>query len=164
MADKNDTTTKNVQASRKQAQEQTAKAVEASSGLKAPTGAQLASAQQEGVAEAIKENAKDTYNYLTDGALPGAEPGRQFFGKSDIMQYAGLIDLGLEDFEARVDEKAEQPIPEEKVAGLLELERSGQNRAAYCQAMMKRLKIKSPYEVTAAGPGYMNDVKPVINL
>lgn len=163
MAD-NKSTARNVAESRKQAQEETAKAVEASSGIKAPTSAQLASAQQEGVAEAIKENAKDTYNYLTDGALPGAEPGRQFFGKSDIMQYAGLIDLGIEEFTARVAEKADDVVPEEKVAGLLELERSGQNRTLYVQAMMKRLKIKSPYEVTSAGPDYTNDVQPVTKL
>lgn len=164
MADNKNTAARNVAQSRKQAQEETAKAVEASSGLKAPTGSQLASAQQEGVAEAIKENAKDTYNYLTDGALPGAEPARQWPGRSDIMQYAGLIDLGADDFAARIAENADDPVPEEKVAGLLELERSGQNRTPYVQAMMKRLKVKSPYEVTSAGPGYTNDVQPITKL
>lgn len=159
MVDK--TAAKNVADSRHQAQEQTAEAVEANSGLKAPSAAQIAKAQAEGIADALKEDAKNTYRYLTDGANPGADPGRQFFGKSDIMQFAGLIDLGIEDFEARVAESADDPVPEEKVAGLLELERSGQNRTPYVQAMMKRLKVKSPYEVTAAGPGYTNDVNPV---
>lgn len=158
------TTRRNVQQAREQAQEQTAKSVEANSGLKAPTGSQVKSAQQEGVTEAIKENAKDTYNYLTDGALPGAEPGRQFFGSSDIMQFEPLLSLGVEDFEARVAEDAETPVPEEKVAGLLGLERAGQNRTPYVQAMMRRLKVSSPYEVTSAGPGYTNDVQPITRL
>ena len=149
----------NVAASRKQAQEQTAEAVEANSGLKAPTGAKLGDAQAEGVTEAIKENAKDTYNYLTDGQQLGAEPARQFFGKSDIMQFEPFLALGVEAFEAAVADRADDPIPEEKVAGLLELERSGQNRTPYVKAMCRRLKVKSPYEVTAAGPGYTNPVQ-----
>jgi hypothetical protein len=73
MAKKNaeKTAARNLEATRKQAAEQSADAVEANSGLSAPSGAALDKAQQEGVAEAVKESAKDTYKALTDGNLPG---------------------------------------------------------------------------------------------
>jgi len=155
-------TTKNLQAARKASMEQTAKNVEANSGLKAPTGAALQKAQQDGAVEAVKESAKDTYKALTDGALPGGEPGRQFTGMDDIMQYAGILDLGIDEFKQRVEKGG--PVPEEKVAGLLSLERAGKNRTPYVQALKARLGIKHVYEVTTAGPGYTNDVHPVSDL
>lgn len=84
--------------------------------------------------------------------------GQKYPGMHEVMQFAPLLDLGLEEFEKAIKEGADDPVPEEKVAGLLELERSGKNRTDYVQALCKRLGVKSPYEVTAAGPGYTNDV------
>jgi hypothetical protein len=156
------TAKKNVADARKQSIEQTADAVEANSGLKAPTGGALAKAQQDGIAEAVKESAKDTYQALTDGGLPGAPAARQFTGMDDIMQYAGVLDLDVNTFEQRVADGG--PVPTEKVAGLLSLERAGKNRTPYVQALCARLKIKSPTEVTGAGPGYTNDVHPITEL
>lgn len=130
-------------------------------GIAAPSTSAVKKARSEGVTEAIKEDAKEAYEYAADGALPGAPPARQFTGRSEIMMYAPMIDLGLEAFEAAIAEDADAPIPEEKVAGLLELERSGQNRTPYVEALCKRLKIKSPLEVTTAGPGYTNDVSSI---
>lgn len=156
-----------VAASRRRAAKQTAEAVEDNSALKAPTAGQTAAAQAEGVKEAIKESAKDTYEALTDGNLPGEPPARQFTGMDDIMRFEPLLDLGVAEFEDRIgDEPAANavPIPEEKVAGLLSLERAGRNRTPYVQAMCKRLGVKSPTEVTNAGPGYTNDVHPITEL
>jgi hypothetical protein len=159
-----DKTQKAVEQGRDQAAKQTKASVEANSGLKVPGGGAVASAQAEGVKEAIKEKAKDTYNALTDGNLPGEVATRQFTGMDDIMRFEPLLDLGVEEFTARVAENSDAPVPEEKVAGLLSLERAGRNRTPYVQAMCKRLKVKSPTEVTNAGPGYTNDVHPITEL
>jgi hypothetical protein len=54
-------------------------------------------------------------------------------------------------------------LPEEKVYGLLALERNGQNRTPYVQAAMKRLGLKAS-ELPGGGPGYTNDVHPLSEL
>jgi len=77
------------------------------------------------------------------------------------MRFAPLIDLGLDAFKDAIAEDADNAIPESKVAGLLELERSGKNRTEYVNALCKRLGVKSPLEVTGAGPSHTNDVTPV---
>lgn len=165
MADKEQQTAqRNIKAAQKQAQAQTAENVEANSALKMPSGSAMAKAQADGVTEAIKESAKDTYQALTDGNLPGAPPARQFTGMDDIMRWEPILDLGLDEFKARIAEKSDAPVPEEKVAGLLSLERAGRNRTDYVKAMVDRLGVDSPYEVTNAGPGHTNDVTPVSHL
>lgn len=149
-----------VDETRKAAAAQTAKSVEANSGLKTPSGGAMDKAQQEGVTEAVKESAKDAYKALTDGNLPGDPPARQFTGMDDIMRFEPLLDLDPDAFADRIG----KDLPEEKVAGLLSLERAGRNRTPYVKAMCKRLGVKSPYEVTNAGPGYTTDVHPVTEL
>lgn len=119
---------------------------------------ELDNARKEGALEGAKEAGKNAYIYSIDNGLGAETSARQFTGMHEIMQYAYLLGLGVEAFEAAVKEDAEPAIPEEKAAGLLELERSGQNRTPYVKALMARLKVKSPYEVTQAGPGYTNDV------
>lgn len=131
-------------------------------GLPKLSDAELAAAQKEGVKEAAKEQAKDSAAFLADNEPP-APPAKQWHGKDEIMQYAHIVDLDIEAFEEAIAEK-DGGIPEEKVAGLLELERSGKNRTDYVQALCKRLGVKSPYEVTSAGPDYTNDVTPVTKL
>lgn len=124
---------------------------------------EIEKARKEGVLEAVREDAKAGYRYASDNGL-GAGGGVKHPFRHDIMQYAGLLDLGVKAFEERVAEGSDNPVPEEKCAGLLELERSGRNRTPYVKALMKRLGVKSPYEITAAGPGYTNDVQPVTEL
>ncbi|QPQ55592.1 hypothetical protein IC614_03040 [Allosphingosinicella flava] len=129
--------------------------------------AEKAKARTEGAKDAEKEAAKDTYRYLTDGQLPGDPPKHQYFGADDIMQFEPLLGLGVEAFEDAVDAKADNPIPEEKAAGLLRLERNGQNRTAYVKALMKRLGLKTKeelYAVSPGGPDYTNDVTPITKL
>jgi len=124
-------------------------------------------ARKEGAKEAAKEAGKDTYKFLTDGNLPGDPPAKQYFGADDIMQFEGLLGLGIESFEETVSEKAEDPVPEEKVVGLLRLERNGQNRTSYVKAMMKRLGLKTKedlYAVSPGGPDYTNDTTPITKL
>lgn len=134
-------------------------------GLPKVSKSELDKARKEGILEAAREAAKDSFRYATDGNLPGEETtGRKYANMHDIMQWEPLLKLGLEEFQERLAKDAENPVPEEKAAGLLELERSGQNRTQYVQALMKRLDIKTPYEVTQAGPGYTNDVRPVTTL
>lgn len=152
-------------AATRKASAETEKRVAAQTGAKAPSEAEIAKAKAEGAIEDIKDTAKDQHRALTDGNLANDTGARQWHGKDDIMQFEPLLSLGIDEFTARIaEDNTDAPVPEEKVAGLLELERSGQNRTDYVQAMCKRLEVDSPYEVTNAGPGYTNDVTPVTRL
>lgn len=124
--------------------------------------AEQKAAEKEGVKEAYKQSAKT--NFATRSATETEYAGDKWPDRHEIMQWAGAIDLGLEAFEAAVSEDAEPPIPEGKVAGLLELERSGKNRTEYVKALCARLGVKTPFEVTSAGPGHTNDVTSVSAL
>lgn len=126
--------------------------------------AELDKAKKEGIKEGAKEAAKDAFAYATDGPPLAPAEGPRYVGSSDIMQFAPLLDQGVEEFAATVAEDADNPVPEEKVAGLLKLERAGLNRTPYVKALMDRLGIKSPYEVTDAGPDYTNDMTPITKL
>jgi len=131
-----------------------------------PTDAEIAAAKKEGVLDAVREvqNTQDIDN------LKGEEPqGDRYIGKDEIMQWAHYVDFDLDALKAALDPDADNAIPDNKVAGLLGLERGGKNRTAFVQAYMDRLrvanpKLKSPYEVTAAGPAYTNDVSSVTKL
>jgi len=126
------------------------------------TDAEREEAEKEGVKEAIKKSAETAF--VTRSEIEGESTGDRWPDRSEIMQYAHIVDLGLEAFKEAVKADAEPAIPESKVAGLLGLERSGKNRTEYVKAMMARLGVKSVYEVTNAGPGFTNDVTPVSTL
>lgn len=116
-------------------------------------------AEKEGVKEAYKQSAQT--NFATQSATENMDPeyvGDKWPDRHEIMRYSYIVGLGLDEFKAAIKEGAEPNIPEGKVAGLLELERSGKNRTEYVQALCTRLKVKSPTEVTGAGPSYTNDV------
>lgn len=152
-------------AARKGAAE-TEKRVAAQTGAKPLTEAEIAEAKKEGAKKDIEKTAQEQHRALTDGNLASDTVARQWHGKDEIMQYEHLLGLGIKEFTDRVSEKPKDnvTVPEEKVAGLLELERSGQNRTDYVKALCKRLGVKSPFEVTSAGPGYTNDVSSVTKL
>lgn len=133
-------------------------------GLPNVSKAELDKAKRDGILDAAKEQAKDSFKYLTDGNLPSPASGPSYPGSDDIMQWEPLLRLGVDDFKARIADAKDNPVPEEKVAGLLKLERAGQNRTDYVKALVARLGIKSPYEVTDAGPDYTNDMTPVSKL
>ena len=129
------------------------------------SAAEIAKARKDGAIEAEKEAGKDSYAYATDGNLLAdpADAPRQFTGYDDIQQYAGLLGLGPDEFAAAIAEDAIVPVPDEKVYGLLALERNGQNRTAYVQAAMTRLDLKAN-ELPGGGPNYTNDVRPISEL
>lgn len=133
-------------------------------GLPNVSQSEIDAAKKQGILDAHKEAAKDSYRYATDGNLMSDPTGPQYPGSDDIMQWEPLLSLSPDEFKARVAKDADAPVPEEKVAGLLKLERAGQNRTDYVKALCARLGIKSPYEVTNAGPGYTNDTTSVSAL
>jgi hypothetical protein len=133
----------------------------ADSGLPSLTESEKKAAQKEGLREAAKDAAKESAKYLANTDHAEVEPNR-YLGKDEIMQHAHIIDLGIDEFKKAVGKGGD--LPENKVAGLLELERSGKNRTDYVRALCDRLGVKSPYEVTSAGPDYTNDITPVTKL
>lgn len=128
------------------------------------TAAEQAEARKEGAKEDVQEAAKEAHRYLTDGNLPGAAPERQYHGSDEIQQYAEIVTFGLDEFKERIAKNSDNPVPEEKVAGLLALERAGQNRTEYVKALCARLGVKDPREVTSAGPDYTNDITAITKL
>lgn len=124
--------------------------------------AEVTKARSEGAKEAVKETAKDAYIAATDGEQAGDVTGEKYPGSEDIQLWAHWVEMPVAEFEKAVADK--DRIADEKVAGLLKLERAGQNRTPYVKALCKRLKVKSPYEVTSAGPDYTNDVTNVSKL
>jgi len=127
------------------------------------TDAELAAARKEGAKEDAKEAAKDTHRFLTDGQNLGDNQPDRWLGSDEVMQYAPTLDLSVEDFEKRINGKDDVDLPEEKIYGLLKLERSGQNRTPYVKAMMKRLGLKKE-DLPAGGPSYTNDLTSVSDL
>lgn len=123
-----------------------------------------AEAEKEGVKAALAQSAQTNFATRSATESPDSSAADKWPGRHEIMQWASVVDLGLEAFEAAVSADAENTIPEDKVAGLLELERSGKNRTQYVAALCKRLGVKSPYEVTNAGPGHTNDVTSVTQI
>jgi hypothetical protein len=120
-------------------------------------------AEKEGVKAAMAQSAQT--NFATQSATEAPDyVGDRWPDRHEIMRFAHIIDLGLDAFKKAIADDAESLIPEGKVAGLLELERSGKNRTEYVNALCKRLGVKSPLEVTSAGPGHTNDVTPVAVL
>ena len=118
-------------------------------------------ARKEGAKEAVKEAGKDSYMALTDGVQPGEPAVDRWPGKSEIQQWAHMIDWSIEDLQKAFKDGA---VPDEKVAGLLSLERAGQNRTDWVKLFMKQIGVDSPYEVTDAGPPYTNDTTSVTKL
>jgi hypothetical protein len=130
-----------------------------------PKAAVVKKAREEGIADAIKESTKDAYKRGADeGYGEGEDEARTWVGTADIMNLLPVLDLGLDAFKDAIDEKADMPITEARVAGLLEAERSGRNRTEYVKALMKRLGVKHVHEVTTAGPAFTVDTTNISDL
>lgn len=127
--------------------------------------AEMKAARKDGAKEDVKEAAKGTHRALTDGVNPGEAPSQQWHGSDEIQLYAHNLELGVAAFEDLINEKKAEKgaIPEEKVYGLLALERNGQNRTPYVKVMMKRLGLKAD-ELPGGGPGYTNDITNITEL
>jgi hypothetical protein len=126
--------------------------------------AETLDAEKQGVKNAVTQSAET--NFATQSATENNDEyaGDKWPDRHEIMQWSGLVSLGLDEFKAAIKDGATPYVPEGKVAGLLELERSGQNRTEYVEALCKRLGVKSPLEVTSAGPGHTNDVTSITKL
>lgn len=126
---------------------------------------EIADARKEGALQAERTAGEASYRYATDGNLVSdAPPRRQFIGYDDINLQAPLLGQGIDQFTATIAEDAPVPIPEEKVYGLLALERNGQNRTDYVKAMIKRLGLTKDDPLPGGGPGYTNDIHPISDL
>ncbi|KQP36130.1 hypothetical protein [Pseudorhodoferax sp. Leaf274] len=116
-------------------------------------------AEKEGLKQAYAESAAT--NFRTQSETVGEPQADRWPDRHEIMQWSHLVDLGLDAFKDAIKPDAEPLVPEGKVAGLMELERSGKNRTEYVKALCDRLGVSSPLEVTSAGPGHTNDVTAV---
>lgn len=105
---------------------------------------------------------------LSTGTEPAedddAQPVNKWPGSDEIQMFAYLLDTGLENLKKVADPK--DGIAEDKLAGLLILERNGQNRTEYVKLLMKRLKIKDLKKELpqAGGPDYTNDQTLITDL
>jgi hypothetical protein len=131
----------------------------------APTKEEIVEARAEGVKDAIRESHKEAYmRGANEGYGDAPASGPTIVMDRGVFQLQDLLDLDVDALAERVSEKNENPITEGKIAGLLEVERSGKNRTDYVKVLMDRLGIKSPYEVTSAGPAFTNDTTPTTKL
>ncbi len=131
--------------------------------------AELEGAKKEGALDAVKEGAKRAVAVDT-----GTTADPDDAGKAEEMRVsadfnstfaAPLLDLPLDALVKRMtNDKVPDPIDFETSKGLLALERSGRNRTDYVKALCGRLGVKSPFEVTSAGPAYTNDTTNVTAL
>lgn len=142
--------------------------LETPKGMPDLSGKEVAAAQKEGIAEGIKENTRHRLaaDTGTDGDIDATAKRDQMKVPGDLNTtfIEPFLALGLEAFEDRVAEKHADPLDENVIKGLLALERNGKNRTDYVQALMKRLGVKSPYEVANGGPGYTNDVSTITTV
>lgn len=111
--------------------------------------------------EAVKEEAR-----LDTGTTPKEEDPdlNKWQGADEISLYSHLLDNGVEGLKKAIDKK--DGIPEEKVAGLLILERNGQNRTEYVKLLKNRLGIKDIKKELpqAGGPDYTRDITPLSDI
>lgn len=123
-------------------------------------------ATKQGLKDAVAEKAKIASAEF-DG-LPGDPPSTQYLNADEIQQWAHLLDLGVSAFEDKVSLKADKDgsVPDEKVYGLLALERNGQNRTPYVKAMVNRLglKVKDASDLPGGGPDYTHDLTTITDL
>lgn len=118
-------------------------------------------AQKQGILDAISESAAAQFK-ATDGIAQQDEAPPKIVPTNDATHMDYLLDLSPEDLKATLtgkDKPADGPIPTQgQIASLLEMECSGKNRSDIIEVLCDVLKIKSPREVTNAGPGYANVV------
>lgn len=127
--------------------------------------AEAKKARHEGALETVKEDAAAARRSLTDGAQPGEPSTDVYAGSDESQQYAYMIEDGPDDFEKRVNGK-DSVVTDVMAAGLLKLERAGQNRTPYVKTLLKKLKLKGSEinKVTSAGPAYTNDMSLISDL
>ena len=123
-----------------------------------PSAQKIVEAREQGVLDAIQSSTAEAFKRGANEGYGDAPSGkRQIAIDANVLNIRDLLDLDVEALTARLDGSVQAHLSEGKVAGLLEMERSGKNRTDYVKALCKRLGVDSPYDVTAAGPAYTND-------
>lgn len=122
------------------------------------TAKEADAAKKEGVLNTIAEDAGNRFK-ATDGVADN-DPEVGIQKTNDVFHLQDLVDLDPAELKKALDGKGDHQtgLSEGQIAGLLEVERSGKNRTDVVQVLCARLGIKTPYEVTDAGPNYTNDV------
>lgn len=113
---------------------------------------------KEEVATSLAKEAVEQEARMDTGTTSDADPvGNKWLGSDESQMYAHLLDGGIETLKKVIDPKG--GIPEQKIAGLLILERNGKNRTEFVKLMKDRLGIKDlKAELPqAGGPDYTND-------
>jgi hypothetical protein len=133
------------------------------------THKELADAKKEGSLDYVKEGAKaamiaDTGTTADLDKMDDPE-AKRVPADLNTTFIAPLLDMSADDLEKRLKSKDVNEVISLDVAkGLLALERAGKNRTKHVQVLCKAIGVKSPYEVTTAGPPYTNDETSVTNL
>lgn len=131
--------------------------------------AEIAAAKKEGALQHVRDAsaramALDT-GTASDFDKAAEQQAKQVPADFQSTFIAPFLDLNVDDLHRRLtDDKAPDPIADEHARGLLALERSGRNRTDYVKMLCKVIGVKSPLEVTTAGPGYTNDTTLVTPL
>lgn len=130
---------------------------------------EMEEAHRDGALDAVREGGKAAVladTGTTGDAEAAAEAQRMRVDPALLSTViAPLLDLSLDALVERLsNDKVQGHIDFETAKGLLDLERSGKNRTPYVEALMKRLGIKDPRDVTHAGPSYTVDVSNVSHL
>ena len=120
----------------------------------------VAEAKLEGALDAVREGAKLRFK-ATDGVGVTSDPEPGVQATYDVFHLQYLVDLDPDALKAALEGEKGQPslgISQSQVAGLIEVERSGKNRTDIVKVLCDYLGLKTPYEVTNAGPNYTNRV------
>lgn len=120
-------------------------------------GEKKSEVKDEVATELAKEAVKQEAHLSTGTESEVDTTASKYLGSDEIMQFEHVLDLTPEGFEEAIAEDAEHPLPENKIYGLLALERNGKNRTPYVKAAMKRLGLKKE-DLPGGGPDYTNDV------
>lgn len=126
-----------------------------------PSKSEIVAARAQGVKDAIQESTKDAYKTgANEGYGDSQSAGTKFEGMREVFHLQHLVDLHPDELKKTLDGTVDTKVAltEAQIAGLLEVERSGKNRTDVVKVLCERLGVKSPAEVTAAGPAYTNDI------
>lgn len=120
---------------------------------------ETAKAKKDGVLGAISDAAGKQF-LATDGNLAQEDAPRVIQGTGNVFHLAHILEY-MPDRLAKVvagKVEGEPALSEGQIASLLEVERSGKNRTDIVKVLCDQLGVKSPYEVTGAGPAWTNPV------
>jgi hypothetical protein len=123
---------------------------------------EIAAAREDGALDAVRDGGRaaalaDTGTQGDLDRMAEAE-NKRVAPHANTTFLAPLLDLPLDQLSPRLaNDKVTDPIDFETAKALLALERAGRNRTGYVKALMERIGVDSPYEVTHAGPPYTND-------